>query len=201
MKIIDLSVPLNNDTPPFPGDASPRVEVAATVEKDGYHDHTVSFNTHIGTHVDAPAHMVAGALTLDQIPLEQFMGKAKLIKVDGAYSFDVVKQANIQVGDIVLFWTGMSLKYHELEYFEKYPAMPKQVAQYLVDKKVKMVGLDCASPDYEPFEEHRILLGGNVLIAENLTNLDKLEGLNFEIIALPINMQGDGAPARVIAKL
>jgi len=57
------------------------------------------------------------------------------------------------------------------------------------------------SPDHEPFPIHKLLLSNDVLIIENLTNLEKLAGKEFRIIALPINLQEDAAPARVIAEL
>lgn len=200
MKIIDLSVPLNENTPPFPGDPLPKVEPAAVVERDGYCDHNISMATHVGTHIDAPSHMIKDGINLDKVPVEQFIGRGRLIKVDGKYDLEIVKNADIQEGDIVFFWTGMTNKYHLPEYFEKYPPLPAEIAQYLVDKKVKMIGFDAASPDYEPFDVHKLILSNNVLIAENLTNLDKLESQEFEVIALPINLQIDGAPARVIAR-
>jgi len=97
---------------------------------------------------------------------------------------------------------GLSGNYHEAIYFEDYPAMPVEIANYLVGKKVKMVGVDACSVDNKDgFPIHKILLSGNVLIIENLTNLSKLAGKNFKAYALPINLQIDGAPARVIAEV
>ncbi len=200
MKIVDLSVPINNDTPAYPGDPTPKIELAAIVERDGYCDHNVSFATHLGTHVDAPAHMLKDGVTLDKIPIEHFVGRGRLIKVDKTYDLATVKNADIQEGDIVLFYTGMSSKYHDPTYFEEYPNVSEDIAKYLVAKKIKMVGFDAASPDHEPFNVHKIFLGGDVLIAENLTNVGELEGKEFEVFALPINLQIDGAPARVIAR-
>jgi arylformamidase len=58
-----------------------------------------------------------------------------------------------------------------------------------------------ASPDHEPFNVHKILLSAGVLIIENLTNLDELSGKEFTVYALPVKLQIDGAPARVIAQI
>jgi arylformamidase len=100
----------------------------------------------------------------------------------------------------VLFYTGMGKKYTDASYFTDYPAMSEETAQFLVDAKVKMVGFDTGSADiHEDFPIHKILLAGNVLIIENLTNLDQLVGKNFTVYALPLNLQVDGSPARVIA--
>lgn len=57
MKFIDLSVPLNEDTPVYPGDPKTKITTAGILEKDGYEDHYVCVGTHAGTHVDAPRHM------------------------------------------------------------------------------------------------------------------------------------------------
>ena len=64
-----------------------------------------------------------------------------------------------------------------------------------------MVGMDSASPDYPDFPIHKILLRNDILIIENLTNLHLLAGQQFKIYALPLNLEIDGSPARVIAEL
>lgn len=202
MKFVDLSVPINQDTPVYPGDPKTKVEPVGQLAKDGFNDHFISMGTHIGTHIDAPMHMLDGGKSLDQLPLDQFVGRGVYVQVDGSFNLDTIKAANIQSGDIVIFDTGMSKKYHEAVYFENYPAMAEEVAQYLIDKKVKMVGLDTGSADNQDgFPIHKLLLGGNVLIIENLTNVSALDGQKFTIYALPLNLQIDGSPARVIAQI
>ncbi len=201
MKFIDLSVPINEDTPIYPGDPKTSIKPAGVLEKDGFCDHYVSMGTHVGTHVDAPMHMIAGGQSLDQVPVDQFIGRGVYVEVtDG--NFDAVREADIHEGDIVLLSTGMGAKYHEPVYFDDYPAMSDEIANYLVQKKIKMVGVDtCSVDNKDGFPVHKILLGGNVLIIENLTNLGQLAGKTFRIFALPINLQIDGAPARVIAEI
>jgi arylformamidase len=202
MKFVDLSVVLNEDTPVYPGDPKTKIEPAGVFEKDGYTDHFVSFGTHVGTHMDAPMHMVAGGKSLDQIPVEQFIGRGRYIKVENKeFNLEVLQEADIQEGDIVLFHTGMNEIYDQEEYFNNHPEMPEEIAKYLIEKKVKAVGVDMASPDHPPFKTHRILLSGNILIIENLTSLDKLAGKDFKVYALPTKLSLDGAPARVVAAI
>lgn len=198
MKFIDLSVPVNEQTPAYPGDPKIKIEPAGIFAKDGYNDHFVSLGTHVGTHIDAPLHMVDGGKTLDQIPLEQFIGRGRLIE---GLDLETVKNTDIEEGDVILFQTGMIENYHDKTYFKDYLEIPKEVADYLVEKKIKMVGMDMASPDHPPFNIHRILLGAGILIIENLTNMSELAGKEFTVYALPIKLQLDGAPARVIAKI
>lgn len=199
---IDLSVELNQETPVYPGDAPVKVEPAGKIERDGFNDHVVSVNTHVGTHVDAPLHMIADGKTLDLIPVDQFVGRGVLITVNKAFDIEFLKQADIRAGDIVLFRTDMSEHYNDPVYFEQYPAMSVKMAQYLVGQKVKMVGVDTGSIDNaDGFPVHKALLAGDVLIIENLTNLDKLIDKEFKVYALPIKLTLDGAPARVIAEI
>lgn len=202
MKYIDLSVILNQQTPVYPGDPAIKIEPAGVIERDGWNDHVISISTHIGTHIDAPLHMIAGGKTLEQISVDQFVGPGQLIEVDKEFSLARLQQADIQPGDIVLFHTGMSEHYHEPVYFERYPAMSEEIARYLVERKVKMVGVDAGGVDNaDGFPVHKILLAGNVLIIENLTNLAQLTDKEFTVYALPIKLDVDGAPARVIAEV
>jgi kynurenine formamidase len=146
--------------------------------------------------------MIAKGKTLDQIPIEQFVGRGCLIEVGKEFDLESLKKTDIRVGDIVLFRTGMSEHYHEPVYFENYPVMTEEIAKYLVGRKVKMVGIDAGSVDNaDDFPIHKILLTGNVLIIENLVNLDKLTSKMFTVYALPIKLDIDGAPARVIAEI
>lgn len=198
---IDLSVPLNAQTPIYPGDPATIIKPAGILSSDGYADHHISIGTHVGTHIDAPMHMLEGGASLDKFPLEQFIGRGRLVDVtDG--DFGIIKDVGIQEGDIVLFRTGMSDKYHDPVYFENYPVMSEEVAAYLVDAKVKMIGLDACSVDsQEAFPVHKVLLAGDVLIIENLASLEQLVDKSFRIYALPLKLELDGAPARVIAEL
>jgi kynurenine formamidase len=201
MQIVDLSVVLNEQTPVYPGDPETKFETITTVEQDGHTDHYISVVNHTGTHIDAPMHMLAGGKGLSDFPIDYFVGRGVYIKVENNnFDLESVKKADIKAGDIVLFHTGMSDHYHAPVYFENIPAMSGEVAQYLVDSKVKMVGLDTGSADnQENHPIHKTLLGGDILIIENMTNLAQLAGKKFIVYALPLKLEVDGAPTRAIA--
>lgn len=205
MTIVDLSIPISENTPVYPGDPPVKIEPAGTFAKDGYTDHLLSFGTHTATHIDAPLHMVEGGKTLAQFPADHFVGRGVYIKVkDGRFDLGTIKTAGIKAGDIVLFHTGLSDQFYEPEYWEIRSAMSEEIARYLVSLKPKIVGLDTGGADTKSSPNHpihKILLGGEVLIIENLTNLAQLEGKDFTVYALPIKLQVDGAPARVIAQI
>lgn len=199
--LIDLSVNLNEQTPIYPGDPETKIGTAAVLPKDGYQDHYVCVGTHVGTHVDAPSHMVAGGKNLDAYPLDQFSSKGVYIRMGKGFDLAEIRKVPINAGDIVLFHTGMSDHYHEKAYYDDYPAISKEIANFLVEKGVKIVGVDMCSVDHEPFPVHKILLSNDILIVENLTNLASLADKAFKVYAFPIKLQVDGAPVRVVAEV
>ncbi len=201
MKFIDLSVPITEHTPIYPGDPIPGIRSHAQLEKDGYEVHAICLGTHLGTHIDAPSHMLAGGRNLDQFALEKFSGRGIYIKIEGTFDLETVKKVSLSKDDIVLFDTGMSRVYSQPRYFHEYPPITESIANYLVERKIKMVGVDMCSVDYDPFPVHKTLLEHEILIIENLTNLSKLQGQDFTVYAFPIPLQLDASPTRVVAEI
>jgi arylformamidase len=202
MSLIDLSVIVNEHTPVYPGDPTVKIEQVGVLDRDGYIDHIVSMDTHTGTHIDAPLHMLKDGKSLDKFSPDKFVGRGRYVNVSEGFNIDILVQAKIEEGDIVLFHTGMSDHFYESAYYESYPAMSEEIAQYLIEHKVKMVGLDTGSADnVDGFPIHKLLLGADILIIENVSNLDTLAGKDFTVYALPMKLQLDGSPARVFAEL
>jgi kynurenine formamidase len=79
IKIIDLTNYIYPDMPVFPGTEPPTFVQANTLEKDGFAEASITMSSHTGTHIDAPAHMLPHGTTLDDFPIENFMGKAVLL--------------------------------------------------------------------------------------------------------------------------
>ena len=79
MKIIDLSHTIAKTTPVFPGSEKPQLATVASYEKDGYRETLIRMYSHTGTHIDPPAHVYEKGLTLDALPLTQFIGQALVI--------------------------------------------------------------------------------------------------------------------------
>ncbi len=204
MKFIDLTHEFKIPMPVYPGDKPPEVVQMTTVEKDGYTtSHTVA-SMHVGTHIDAPAHMVAGARYLSEYSPEHFYGRGVLIDARGKMEIDetALQGIHLEAGDIVLVLTGFSSKYREEGYFQTYPVITDGFAHALVAAKVHMVGFDSPSPDKAPFAVHRTLLSGDVLILENLVGLEQVVGIkSFTIAAFPPKFHSDGAPVRVVAMI
>jgi len=191
MKIIDLSIYLDNDTPTYPGDDHPQVLQLTTVANQGWNSKKLTITSHIATHIDAPFHMFESGKKLDDFPLETFAGSGVVLDISNP-QLDMVKE-----NDILLFSTGLA--------HDDYPSeslVSIDLGKKIVALKPKIVGFDSFSPDVSPFEIHRLFFKNNILIAENLTNLKKLIGKRCNFYLLPLKIKdADGAPCRAIAVL
>jgi kynurenine formamidase len=202
MKLVDLTHAFGPGMPVYPGDAVPDFVQTSRMEKDGCNEYSVSGGMHVGTHVDAPLHMISGGSFISDIPPSQLIGRGRLIDARGMTKVtkDLVKESKVQIGDIVLVFTGWYKHFHESEYYQSFPEIDLAVAYQLAEAGISILGLDTPSPDRPPFLVHKVLLSNNILIIENLTNLEALVGAaNFQIIALPPKIQCEAAPVRVIA--
>ncbi len=200
--LYDLTQTLNENIPVYPGDPKVKVEQAGVIAKDGFCDHLLTMGTHNGTHMDAPMHMIDGGKGLKDYPVERFVVPAVCIDVRGGFDAAKVAGQIPEAGIGVLFYSGASDYFSEEKYWHEYLVPDEATIKVLIDKKVSIVGVDTGSFDIaEDFPVHKALLAADILLIENLTNLAPLAGKSFELCALPIKLEQDGAPARVIAKL
>lgn len=199
---IDLTHSFTDEMPVYPGDPCAKLYLSMTIEKDGCRDEILETGMHVGTHMDAPIHMIEDGIPASDIPLAGCTGPGALLDVRGhkeitSEHFDV---SHLQTGGIVLLYTGWSDRFKDDDYYQDYPVICKDAAHCFVNAGIKMVILDTPSPDKEPFPIHHILLGNDVLIVENATNFSALEGMeDFTIHAYPAKFEASGAPVRVFA--
>ena len=186
MKVFDLSMEIDEVTPFYPGSKKQEIIQAATVSKDGWSEKRLAFNSHFSTHLDTPMHVIEGGKSLSDFPIEHFIGEAVAIDVRGQKTIESSLE-EVKANDIVFFYSGKTEQPLERLY-EDYPVLSRQTAEKLVEKKVKIVGIDSWSPDGEPFSIHKILLGNNILIVENLVGLKPLAGKRFECFILPLKI-------------
>ena len=216
--LVDLSVGIAEGMMKIPFLPDVKVDVLRALA-DGFplEIRNVSIATHIGTHMDAPAHAFAGAKTIDQVALDDVCGTGVVIHVDAQpgepISLADVQRAGvpIQTGDIVLLDTGFA-KFAAAndERYHFNPYLTQDLADHLVEKKVKVLGLDCITvdmpvsvrpPDFA-YPIHRTLLGNGVLIVENLGDLSSVAGKRVRIWAFPLKITGsDAAHCRVVAEV
>ena len=206
MKTYDISVPITPDMPVWPGDPTVSMQRISKIEDGGNANVThISLSAHTGTHVDAPYHFIPDGVTLDAIPLSIMTGRAFVLNLPDVdlITADVLKQAEIpQRTRRLLFKTRNSDIWAsgKKDFQTDFVAVSPDGAQYLVDRGIKMVGIDYLS--IAPFKQsrptHEILLKNGVFILEGI-NLSEVEPGRYSIICLPLNLQGvDGAPARAI---
>ena len=207
-RIIDLTHPITADMPVYPGTTPPVIEVANTVAEHGFLEHRLTMVTHTGTHIDAPAHMLAGGRTLDTYPADTFVGPATVLDVSavtGAIGREFLEShRDLIVGQaFLLLHTGWSARWGDESYFRNYPALTVEAAAWLGEFGLRGVGLDAVSIDCSgstDFAIHHEVMSREMLIIENLTNLGKLAGREFTLLCLPLLLNGaDGAPARAVA--
>ncbi len=204
MKIIEISLPLNNNTPVYPGNVPLSVSIHKKMPEYATTLSAISFGSHSGTHIDAPAHAVEGAATLDKIPLENFIGQCRVLdfskETGEAVSKNFLESKKIQSGERVLLKTKNSVRGFK-EFYDDYVYLDGDAADYLSSLAVTLVGIDSLSikkrggTDHRP---HTSLLAKNIPIIEGL-DLSKVAEGEYELICLPLNFTGiDGAPARAV---
>ena len=198
MKVIDLTMTIDERTPVFPGSKKQEIVQSATIDEDGWNEKRLEFISHFSTHIDAPFHMIDTGKKLTDYKIETFIGDAIVIDVAGQgeihANLDAVKE-----GDIVFFYTGHTEKAYSQEFFQNNPVISRETAEKLIAKKIRIVGLDSLTPDNEPYDIHKMLFRHGILIVENLVNLDKLKGKRFKCYIMPLKIKdADGAPCRII---
>lgn len=202
MNYIDLTRTISPDLPRWPGDPSIKIE---RFTKYGFIvDEKLTTTMHIGTHIDAPIHMIEAGKSLAQYPPEKFIGRGVLLNASNKKEIDIdlLKDVSIHPGDIVLILTGSESSYGTPTYFNEYPIFTEAFTQKLIESKINIIGIDSPSPDHMPFPMHKILLANDILIIEVMTNLEKLLNIkNFEVIALPPKFDTAGSFLRVIARI
>jgi len=205
MKIYDVTVPLSKDSIVYPGDPHVKINRRTKVNEDEskYNLSRYSFSSHAGTHVDPPFHLIEGGITVDKLPLELLMGRARVVEVTAPVIDEaVLEEFDFTVDARVLFKTRNSYLWSNKTFVKDYVYMTPGAARSLIKDGIKLVGIDYLSVDKfegEP-ETHRALLSADTIIVEGL-DLREVEPGDYELICLPLKVKdGDGAPARVILR-
>ncbi len=209
--LIDMTHTITPEIPVYPGTPAPSLSPACTLTRDGFRETLLSFSSHTGTHMDAPAHLLQDGRTLDDMPMSQFSGRATVLDVSeaGPVITEAFLQSNydaIHCADFILFYTGWEERWGTERFLEdSFPVPDEAAARYLVSRGLKGVGTDAIGIDRigdRHLPIHRVLLKDSVLILENLC-LKKVRGRkDFLFFALPMKFQNtDGAPIRAFAEL
>ncbi|WP_438025977.1 cyclase family protein [Sorangium sp. So ce233] len=223
-RVVDLTHPITPGMPLYPGNKPFALETLSTVEKDAYYSNRFAMDEHAGTHVDAPAHFMAGAATVEQIAPEQLVGAAAVVDVTAkvAASPDYLvtvddlrgweaRHAALGARHIVLIRTGWGARWSDPAKYRNqdakgvmhFPGVSVEASRYLRERGVRCVGIDTLSTDPGPsetFEQHKAFLGAGGYHIENLANLEQLPETGAVVVVAPLPLaRGSGAPARVLA--
>ncbi|WP_044303858.1 cyclase family protein [Rhodopirellula sallentina] len=206
MRVIDLSLAVNNEMPGV------SVSVAKRLEVEGWNATTLNLYSHCGTHMDAPRHFLSDGATLDEQDLSVCVGEATVINLAPVTPKQLIDVEDlgphaetIGRGARLLFRTDWHKRFGTPEYRNELPRISLNLANWLVERQVAMIGVEPPSvADVNNAREltdvHQTLFRGNVLIVEGIAHLDKLTQETVEFIALPMKVTGgDGSPVRAIA--
>jgi kynurenine formamidase len=193
---------------------APELRSVMNLEEHPFAMSELRISSHVGTHLDAPNHFLAGALAIDKIPLARVIGPGVVLDVAGEANTGIDAEQLAAAGpeprpaDIVLLRTGWEDKTETPAYFE-HPYLLESAVDWLVEHRVGMVGMDLITPEMpEAVREgeftwpvHRALMGEEILVMENVCNMASLARARVEVIAAPIKVKGaDGAPVRLLAR-
>ena len=189
MKIIDISQEVFSCNV-YPGDPSPIAEKVVSIDAgDVYNMSTLSMCVHNGTHIDAPYHFLNDGNTVEQIPLEYFVGTCYVVQRDGELTArdteDIMLEAKEHnASERILIGGNVTVT--------------AEAAKVFADNAIKLIGNEGVSigPVDAPMEVHKILLSANVVLLEGIVLKDVPEGVYF-LNAAPLNLAKlDGAPCR-----
>ena len=205
MSFHDISLKLTGETlrwvtaPPFELEERRRMSKGAPNNSSA-----LNMSVHSGTHIDAPFHFVADGNTIDQLPLERFIGPALVYAVEAERYITKEHVAGIRLDGAtrVLFKTKNSALLRKQEYDPDFVAISVEAAQSLVELGVELVGLDYLSVAHadEQVPVHRAFLDHGVVLLEGI-DLSAVAPGRYELMCLPIPLgDSDGAPCRAVLR-
>lgn len=211
MKAIDLTYTIKEEMTVFPGTEMPKLINTSNYEKDGFRETSISIYSHVGTHMDPPAHIYPDRTTLDEFPASQFVGKGLVIDCrDLNEGEDITIDCILKYGkkaekvDFLLFNTGWDKYWGNDKYFGDYPCVNDEVLDYVLNGNYKGIGFDTIGIDPvsdENLSRHKKLFKDKDIVnIENLKNLELCGEEIFKFSCCPLKIENsDGAPVRAIA--
>jgi arylformamidase len=204
VRFIDLSQPIFHDSPNCPAHPPVKSEILKDHPDSGWRVELLTMANHTGSHVDAPLHKIAGGASLDDIPLESWCGPAFIADFRGIEAGTHITAGMLagklpaDLADrIVLLCTGWGDKRAKTdEWLRHSPCLGKDGAAWLVEKRIRGVGIDHYSigGGTEPTNErvHTVLLGAGVWVVEELRFPPAVFALPQPVryMGLPVNFRG-----------
>jgi arylformamidase len=192
-ELIDITIPLSDATPAWPGDVRFGKESSIV---HGFRTSKLTMSSHCGTHIDAPAHLASCCTFVNDIPLSSLILPAVVVDCEGKRRIgkNLIEEFSLKGKAILLKTINEPRKISDTM---KYSYLTATAADLVVRRGVKTVGIDTLSVDApDSIYVHEILLNASVPILENLLLKDVHPG-NYLLICLPLKIEsGDGSPVR-----
>ncbi len=203
MQLIDLSHLVTTGMAVYPGDETvPTIERLVSHGAETHQVSALSMGCHAGTHIDLPLHFLAGQPGLDAYPLSRCLGRGVVVDTDpGEIPPSALDGTDLASVDFVVFRTGWERHWGSPRYYDGWPWLAAETSRLLADADLMGVGLD--SPSIDTFGEtasHDILARAGCLNIENLANLAQLPSTEFQLLVLPLKLDGaEASPVRAAA--
>lgn len=206
MRTYDITLTITPDMIVWPGDPLVDMKRLSSISAgDNANVTQISMSCHTGTHVDAPDHFMNNGKTVESLTLDLLLGRAYVLHLPNV---NLITASVLMDADIpprtrrLLFKTRNSDFWASgnKEFQTDFVALSVDAAEWLVDRNVKVVGIDYLS--IAPYKQgkpvHTILLDAGVVVIEGL-DLSKVSQGRYTLTCLPLKLGGaEGAPARAI---
>lgn len=210
--LVDLSLPLEEGMPGFPGYPGFEHERLQTYENDGKLSRRFSTPTHQGTHIDAPAHFDPDGATVDELPLETFVGPATVVDLRAARGEPITGEMladaapDVPPGTRLVVLTGdVDARFYEPDFFDEASVLTESAAEWLLEKQVSLLANDFLTEaiDRPDRPVHHALLGAGIPIVEYLCNADEItEFETVDLVCLPLPIpRFEATPVRAVARV
>ena len=206
-KYIDLTAEMFNGAPTMAMD--PKIDITwhCSLDTLGYNLSRMTMSTHQGTHMDAQRHFFNDGETIDQISLDRCITRAFKIDLPNKGPKSVITVENVEPyadkfekGLNVVLNTAWDKVFPKPEFATDFPVFDRKLADWFVEKKVGLVGMDMPTPGGDWQYTHLTMLGAGIIIVEGLANLNAVTADEFTLITLPLKLKGkDGSPIRAVA--
>lgn len=206
-KWLDITVPLRDAMVHWPDNPPVKIERVHDIERGDRSNVTqLSLGSHTGTHMDAPLHFIRQGMSIDKMPLDATVGRARVIEIKDTEAIKPAELARhrIRRGERILFKTRNSPRAWKTDSFvEDFVYVTKEAADFLVQRGVKTVGIDYLSVGgykRDGSAVHQSLLEAGIWLIEGL-DLSQVQAGSYDLICLPLKLaRGDGALARAILR-
>lgn len=201
-KVIDISMPLDEKIPVWPGDTPFSFALNWTKAESGsVNVGQITMSTHTGTHIDAPYHFDEQGKKVFQLDLGRYVGPARVIHLPDVESIGPEELADHHVEGVTRLLIRTGAWKDRTRFPTSIPHIRPELAPYLAERGVRLLGLDLPSVDPLDSKElpaHHALHRSGIYILEGLV-LDEVEQGEYQLIALPLPLlEADGSPVRAV---